>query len=53
MTRVGAAGHLAGCDVQGSEERSGAPADVVVGAALHLAGTHREGRLMAVERLDL
>jgi hypothetical protein len=50
---VGPAGHLAGGDVEGGEEGGGAVADVVVGAPLHLPGTHGQQRLGPVESLDL
>jgi hypothetical protein len=50
---VGLAGHLASGDVEGGEERGGAVAQIVVGAPLHLTGTHGQQRLGPIEGLDL
>ena len=47
------ADHLAGGDVEGGEQRSGAMPPVVVGLALDLARCHGQHRLAAVESLDL
>lgn len=50
---VAAADYRACGDVQRRKQRGRAVTGVVVGAALDLAGTHRQQRLGAVERLDL
>ena len=53
MACVAAPGDLAAGDVEGGEQRRRAMANVVVGAALHLAAAERQERLGAVECLDL
>jgi hypothetical protein len=45
--------HLAGLHLQGGEQRRRTVTAVVVCPALDLAGSHREQRLRAVQRLDL
>src|SRR5215467_9124155 len=42
-----------GCDVESGEQRSGAVPFVVMASPSWLAGTHRQHRLTAVQRLDL
>src|SRR6266446_10162024 len=53
VTAVDLAENLSGLDVEGSEERRGAVALVVVGAAFNLSGPHRQEGLGPVESLDL
>src|SRR5262249_60194044 len=45
--------HLTSLRVQGSKQRRGAVAGVIVRPALDLAGLHRQQRLRALKRLDL
>ena len=53
MPLLGLADDLAGPGVERGEEAGGAVALVVVGAPLDLAGSHRQQRRGAIERLDL
>jgi len=52
MARLGLVGDLAGSEVQCCEQVGDAVTDVVMGAPLDLARTHRQRRLCAVEGLD-
>lgn len=53
MTREAFPDHLAGGDVEGCEQRCDAVALVVMTATGHLARSHGQQGLAAVERLDL
>ena len=53
MAALGLADHVAGLRVERREQARGAVPLVVVSAALHLAGTHRQQRCGAIKRLDL
>src|SRR5688572_13570976 len=53
MAAVTFADHLAGRDVEGSEERRGPVSLVIVSAALGLPRLQRKERLRAIESLDL
>src|SRR5258707_13484661 len=53
MTPMTLADDCAGFHVECGEQRGGAIAKIVRGAALSLAGPHRQNRLHAIERLDL
>ena len=45
--------NLATSNVQGSEQRGGAVANIVVGDSFDIAQTHRQKGLSAIEGLDL
>src|SRR5262245_53629534 len=53
MTLVAFADHEPRRDIEGSEQRGGSVADIVVGPALRNAGHHWQDRLLAIQRLDL
>src|SRR5437660_2311232 len=53
MAPVTLADDPTGCDIEGGKQRCGAMAFVVVTAALHLARSHGQHRLAAVQRLNL
>src|SRR5271157_6634640 len=53
MTWPALADHRSRGYVQGREKAGGTMAFVIVGAALRLAGQHREDRLAAAQRLNL
>src|SRR5512145_1962351 len=53
MPSVKLSDHFAAFGLQGSKQRSDPVSSVVMGAPLHLTGTHRQKRLRAIQSLDL